>query len=239
MITKINGINLFYQIYGTGEPILLIHGNGQSHRSLKRIIDDLALDHQVIAVDSRSHGRSDAGNMPLDFEIMALDMLSLLDFLKIDKYKVVGYSDGGIVALVMGKMQPKRQIASVVIGTNYHVNQIRFLPDLFCRVAYGATVLLAPFSRFFERMKQQLALTIYHPHMSEADLKKISAPLLAVVGEYDLISSKDTKKMVHSVQHGEMVIVRNGLHYLPRQKPKQLLRLIHTFFSNLSAEIHK
>ncbi|HEL6628517.1 TPA: alpha/beta fold hydrolase, partial [Listeria monocytogenes] len=165
MIAEINGINLFYQIIGKGEPILLIHGNGQNHRSLKRMIDDLSTNHQVIAVDSRAHGKSEAGNTPLDFEVMALDMLSLLDYLKIDKYKVIGYSDGGIVALVMGKMQPNRQIASVVIGTNYHVNQIRFLPDLFCRVAYGAAFLLAPFSRFFERMKRQLALTIYHPHM--------------------------------------------------------------------------
>ncbi|MBC2250921.1 alpha/beta hydrolase [Listeria sp. FSL L7-0123] len=238
MIAEINGINLFYKIVGEGEPILLIHGNGQSHRSLKRIIDDLSLDHMVIAVDSRGHGKSDAGTMPLDFEIMALDMLSLLDFLKIDKYKVVGYSDGGIVALFMGKMQPSRQIASVVIGTNYHVNQIHFLPDLFCRVAYGVASILAPFSPFFNRMKRQLALTIYHPHMSEADLNKISAPLLAVVGEFDMISSKDTKKMVHSVQHGEMVVVNNGTHFLPRQKPKQLLQLIHTFFSDLSAKIH-
>ncbi|MBC8931809.1 alpha/beta hydrolase, partial [Escherichia coli] len=53
MIAEINGINLFYQIIGKGEPILLIHGNGQNHRSLKRMIDDLSTNHQVIAVDSR------------------------------------------------------------------------------------------------------------------------------------------------------------------------------------------
>ncbi|MBC1482551.1 alpha/beta hydrolase [Listeria sp. FSL L7-1485] len=238
MFAEINGINLFYKIVGKGEPILLIHGNGQNHRAMKHILDDLALDHMVIAVDSRGHGKSDAGTTPLDFEIMALDMLSLLDYLKIDKYKVVGYSDGGIISLVMGKMQPNRQIASVVIGTNYHVNQIRFLPDLFCRIAYGAASIFAPFSRFFDRMKRQLALTIYHPHMSEADLEKISAPLLAIIGEFDMISSEDTQKMIHSVQRGKMEIINNGTHFLPRQNPKQLLQLIHTFFSNSSAQIH-
>ncbi|PZF88433.1 alpha/beta hydrolase [Listeria ivanovii] len=238
MIAKINGINLFYKIVGEGEPVLLIHGNGQSHRAMKQITDDLAIDHMVIAVDSRGHGKSDAGTTPLDFEIMALDMLSLLDYLKIDKYKVVGYSDGGIISLVMGKMQPSRQIASVVIGTNYHVNQIRFLPDLFCRVAYGAACVFAPFSRFFDRMKRQLALTIYHPHMSEADLERISAPLLAVIGEFDMISSEDTQKMIHSVQCGEMEIINNGTHFLPRQNPKKLLQLIHNFFAGLNAKIH-
>lgn len=226
----VNGIELSYHIYGSGEPLVLLHGNGQSHGSLKRQIDFFRKNYQVITVDSRGHGKSELGFRPLDFQIMALDILCLLDFLKINKYRVIGYSDGGIIALEMAIYQPKRQKQMVVIGTNYDASQIKWWANIFTFIVYLVSILLTPFSFFFRRIRAQMRLMIFHPHIKEEDLARISAPMLAVMGEYDVISKADVQKMVNLVQRGEMVVIHNGTHFLIRQKPRELHKIITSFF---------
>ncbi|MBC1285785.1 alpha/beta hydrolase [Listeria booriae] len=230
MKAYVNGIELSYHIYGSGEPLVLLHGNGQSHGALKRQIDFFRKRYQVIAVDSRGHGKSELGFRPLDFQVMALDILCLLDFLKIDTYRVIGYSDGGIIALEMAIYQPKRQKQMVVIGTNYDANQIKWWANIFSVVGYFFASLLTPLSFFFRRIKAQMGLMIFYPHIKEEELANISAPMLAIVGEYDVISRDDTKKMVDSVQRGEMAVIHNGTHFLIRQKPRELHDIIASFF---------
>lgn len=230
MKAYVNGVELSYHVYGSGEPLVLLHGNGQSHGALKRQIDFFRKNYQVIAVDSRGHGKSELGFCPLDFQVMALDILCLLDFLKINMYRVIGYSDGGIIALEMAMYQPKRQKQMVVIGTNYDASQIKWWANIFSFGAYLFSFLLAPISFFFRRVKAQIGLMIFHPHIKEADLARISAPMLAIIGEYDVISKADTRKMVDLVQRGEMTVIHNGTHFLIRQKPRELHTIIAAFF---------
>lgn len=235
MFMKVNGIELFYELYGEGEPLLLLHGNTQNHHSLKTLIRFFKKNYQVIAVDSRAHGRSEMGADPLTFKLMAQDMLALLDQLAMPQYRVIGYSDGGIIALEMGILAPERQIASVTIGANYDVSQVAFFSDALSRTGYLLASLFAPISSFFKRLKKQIALTIYHPHIKEAELRQITAPLLAIVGEYDIISVADTKQLVASVKNGEMMMIKRATHFIPRQKPIQLIRLISRFFNQTAA----
>lgn len=230
MKVHVNGIDLSYHIYGRGEPLVLLHGNGQSHGAMKRQIDFFRKKYQVIAVDSRGHGKSELGFRPLDFQIMALDILCLLDYLKINRYRVIGYSDGGIIALEMAMYQPNRQVQMVVIGTNYDTSQIKWWANIFTFVGYLFSILLAPFSFFFRRIKAQMGLMIFHPHIRERDLARISAPMLAIIGEYDVISKADTQKMVRLVQRGEMTVIQHGTHFLTRQKPRELHQVIASFF---------
>ncbi|MBA3927383.1 alpha/beta fold hydrolase [Listeria rustica] len=230
MKAHVNGIELSYHIYGRGEPLVLLHGNGQSHGAMKRQIDFFRKEYQVIAVDSRGHGKSELGFRPLDFQVMALDILCLLDFLKIDRYRVIGYSDGGIIALEMAMYQPKRQVQMVVIGTNYDTSQIKWWANIFTFVGYLFSILLTPFSFFFRRVKAQMGLMIFHPHIKERDLARISAPMLAVIGEYDVISKADTRNMVNLVQRGKMTVIHNGTHFLIRQKTRELHQVIVSFF---------
>src|SRR5215831_4119289 len=98
---KVNGISMYYEIYGSGPPLVLIHGNGGSIASMRCQIEYFSRSHRVIAADSRSHGKTQDGTVRLTYELMADDLAALLDEMKIDKVEIIGQSDGGILALLI------------------------------------------------------------------------------------------------------------------------------------------
>lgn len=99
---------MYYATYGAGDPVLLIHG-GLGHGDVwaSQVID-LSKDHLVIVADSRGHGRSTRTEEPFGYDLMASDYLALLDYLKIDKVDLVGWSDGGIIGLDIAMSHPER-----------------------------------------------------------------------------------------------------------------------------------
>ncbi|WP_099222730.1 alpha/beta fold hydrolase [Listeria costaricensis] len=233
MYAKINDIQLYYQIYGEGKPLLMMHGNGQNHQDLDKMIHYFAKNYQVIVPDTRAHGRSEVGSVPLDYELLADDMLALLDFLDVTSYHVVGYSDGGIIALIMGIKQPDRQLNGAVIGANYDVGQVRTLSNLFCQAGYYLCRALAGVSSFFKKYRERLRLMAFYPRIERLDLAKIRAPFLAIIGEQDLfISVEETQKLTASLAKGTMEVVKGGTHFLPMQNPQILNRLIDQFLTN-------
>ena len=98
---EVNGIRTYYEEYGRGPSLLLIHGNGGSIHGMRCQIDYFSRRYHVIAADSRSHGKSDDGDGPLTYEQMADDLAALLEQLKVDSVDVIGQSDGGILALLL------------------------------------------------------------------------------------------------------------------------------------------
>lgn len=136
---------------------------------------------------------------------------------------------GGIIALSMAIKQPERLLSSVVIGANYDADQIRFLSSLLGRIGYLGAKLLAPISSVFDRLKRRLALNVFEPHIEETELKMIRAPFLAIVGQLDVISVKETKKMAAAVQNGEVEVISRGLHFLLKQAPERINKIIASF----------
>ncbi len=104
----INGIQMYYAIYGSGDPVLLIHG-GLGHADIwSSEVAILSKTHKVIVADSRGHGRSTRTDAPYGYDLMASDYLALLDYLKIDKTALVGWSDGGIIGIDIALHHPER-----------------------------------------------------------------------------------------------------------------------------------
>ena len=104
----VNGIHMYYAVYGAGDPVLLIHG-GLGHADLwANQVRDLMKDHTVIVADSRGHGRSSRNADAYSYELMASDYLALLDYLKVDKVALVGWSDGGIIGIDIAMKHPER-----------------------------------------------------------------------------------------------------------------------------------
>src|SRR5438552_9322573 len=104
----VNGIEMYYAVYGSGDPILLVHG-GLGHADIwANQVADLMKDHKVIVADSRGHGRSTRNADPYGYDLMASDYLALLDYLKVDKVDLVGWSDGGIIGIDIAMNHPER-----------------------------------------------------------------------------------------------------------------------------------
>jgi len=115
----VNGVSLYYESYGQGPPVLLVHGAAAFLETMHPFITALASTHTVIAVDSRAQGRSTDSAAPLSYAQMGDDMIKLLDKLGIAQIDVIGWSDGGIVGLDMAMKHPSRVRRLVAISANF------------------------------------------------------------------------------------------------------------------------
>lgn len=122
----INGIDIYYEVFGEGQPVLLLHGGlANSHHFVNIIPDLTAAGYQVIAMDSRGHGRSSFDDTPISYSVMAKDVLGLMDHLGIDKADLVGWSDGAIIGLEIALTEPERLNKVVAYGANYDPTGVR------------------------------------------------------------------------------------------------------------------
>src|ERR1700761_1542328 len=127
---RIRGFNMYCEIYGQGRPLLLIHGNGGNMSAFKNNIAYFAQKYRVIAVDSRAQGHSADDRDSLSFEMMADDFAALLDTLQIDKSYVIGWSDGGINALLLAMRHPGKVIKLASTGANLWPDSTAIIPSL-------------------------------------------------------------------------------------------------------------
>src|ERR1700737_4773853 len=116
---SVNGINLYYEIHGTGKPLILLHGGVETFATFAAIAPTLALDHQVIGVDLYGHGHTALTERPIRFEHMADDIAGLIQHLGLEKADVLGFSLGGAVALQTAIRHPERVNKLVLISTPF------------------------------------------------------------------------------------------------------------------------
>ena len=117
---QVGDISMYYEIYGKGEPLILLHGGFGSSEMMGGMIEAFSKKYQVIAVDSRSQGRTtDSDEKELTYAQMALDVNGFMDKLQIKKAKFVGWSDGGDIALELALIHPEKITKAVIMGANF------------------------------------------------------------------------------------------------------------------------
>ena len=134
----VNGIKMYYAIYGQGDPILLVHGGLANSDYWANQVIALSKDHKVIVADSRGHGRSSRTAEPIGYDLMASDYLALLDFLKIPKTAIVGWSDGGIIGIDIAMHHPERVTKLFAQGANVTTDGVK--PDTMQSPAFSGFV---------------------------------------------------------------------------------------------------
>lgn len=218
----IDGVRIYYETFGSGAPVLVLHGGGGSLENMAYQIRALAPTHWVIAPDSRAQGRSTDSDTPLSYALMAEDMLKLLDELHVVRTDIVGWSDGGIIALHLAIKHPERVGRIVVIGANYDAAGL-IVPT----VAGGP---IAPAPRWYRRIapdpsywpvlfRKLVALWATEPHYTLAELASIRAPTLIIAGEFDIARREHTDQMARAIPHSEECIIPGGTHGLIWEEP--------------------
>ena len=220
---EVNGIRLYYETYGAGSPVLVLHGGTGFIESMHYQIGDLAGEHLVIAPDSRGHGRSTDGEGPLHYAQMTDDMVALLDELKVEKADVVGWSDGGIIALDMAIRYPDRVGRIAISGANFNVAGLTEAPDLTSDPEGEA---VASQRDFYKRLapdpdhwpefyRKVLAMWSSEPHFTIEQLGTIKAPALVMAGEFDGIKREHTDAMAEAIPGATEVIIAGASHFAP------------------------
>ena len=164
--TNIRGFNMYYEVYGTGKPLLLIHGNGGSIENFKNQIPYFAKNYKVIVADSRAQGKSTDTSDSLTYEMMADDLNALLNKLRVDSCYVIGWSDGGIDGLLLAMRHPEKVKKLAVTGANLWPDTTTIQPDLFQWIV-STNDSLAKVSQLpaVKAQKKLLNLMILHPHI--------------------------------------------------------------------------
>jgi pimeloyl-ACP methyl ester carboxylesterase len=217
----INGIKLYYETYGQGEPLLLLHGNGQSISAFNNQIPELAKHYQVIAVDTRAQGQSTNGKQTLTYDLFADDMSALLKALNIPAANVVGWSDGGNTGLSLALHHPQQVKKLVTMGANLWADTLALTPATLKEVRQGKTMttLLYPINKQARKARPLMVLLLDYPRMKAADLTGIAAPTLVLAGEHDLIKDAHSRLIAASLPKGEVKILPGLTHYAPQEDP--------------------
>ena len=183
---NVNNVQIYFETYGTGPPVLVLHGGLGRLEDMRHQIRALASSRFVIAPDSRGHGRSTDADVPLRYSLMAEDMVELLDRLDIAQVDVVGWSDGGIIGLDLAMRHPERIRRLVAIGSNYDVDGLIRKPEFSVEQPQRRSLC---FRRAPDQAFARKVITMWRtlPRYSLNDLGKITAPTLIIAGEFDVI----------------------------------------------------
>jgi pimeloyl-ACP methyl ester carboxylesterase len=210
---KTRGFSMYYEEYGQGAPLLMIHGNGGSIENFKNQIPYFSKHYHVIAVDSRAQGKSVDDRDSLSFEMMADDFSALLDSLHLDSCYVLGWSDGGINALVLAMRHPDKVKKLAATGANLWPDSTALLPSV-CRDMQQSYDQLnhQPQTIDEQRQLKLVSLDLFQPNIDGDQLQCIKCPSLIIGGDHDLILPEHTLYIWSHIPCAWLWIVPNSGH---------------------------
>lgn len=203
---------------GTGAPLLLLHGNGEDGSYFARQFPAFSPYFRVIAPDTRGHGRTPRGEAPFTIGQFAEDLLGLLDRLEIGRAHLLGFSDGGNIALTFALRHPERVDRLVLDGANLDPSGVKRSVQLPIEIGYGIARRFAGKHDGARRKAELLGLMVNEPQIRPEELARITAPTLVVAGERDMIRESHTRLIARSIPGAQLAILP-GDHFLAARNP--------------------
>lgn len=195
----VNNVNLYYEEYGNGQPIILLHGNQETHEIFVKLIDKLKDNYKVYAIDSRCHGKSE-NPIDISYDLMCDDIIEFIKKLNIQKPILYGFSDGGIVGLLIAIKEPNLLSNLIISGANITPDVLTFFDNMITKLFY-----------FFTRSKY-IKMMLDEPNIPLRDLKKINIPVHVLAGEKDVIKYEHTKLIADNISNSTLEIIKNENH---------------------------
>jgi pimeloyl-ACP methyl ester carboxylesterase len=229
---NIRGFNMYYETYGKGEPLLIIHGNGGSINNFVYQIPFFSQRYQVIVADSRAQGKSIDNSDSLTYEMMADDLHALLNKLHIDSCYVIGWSDGGINGLLLAMRHPEKVKKLAITGANLWPDSTAIDPYFYTwTMHYNDTLGTKQKPSAQLKNTRKLAhLLSYEPHISQRQLNRVQCPTLVIGGDHDIIKPEHTMLIAQSIPRSYLWIIPNSGHSTPVFYQDDFNRVIADFF---------
>lgn len=237
-IAAVNGVRIWYAVFGHGSPVIMVHGGAGSSKYWGLQIPALARQYEVIVLDSRGHGRSTRSSEPITYHLMASDVLAVMDTLHVPKAALVGWSDGGIIGLDIAINHPDRLTKLFAFGANSDtsgtkdVDKDALFDDYLDRCENEYRKLSPTPLEYKAFLKQMQPMWDSEPHFSDEQLRSIKVPTWIVDGDHDeLIKREDTDRMAKLIPDAGELILPNVSHFALLQDPEQFNEALLHFLS--------
>lgn len=238
-------VSIYYQESGQGTPLLMLHGNAETHLVFEYYEKKLSREYHTILMDSRAHGHSKLNSTYADREFSITDMTgdvaALLDALHIESCILIGFSDGANIALEFASLFPSRTIAVIAVSGNSSPDGLIFPVRLFfsaeyailktasrlCKIASGRI----PYSLF--RRQQLASLLCNAPTLTPKQLQSIHAPVLLIAGTRDLVKVSHSRQLARLIPHAQLLLMKGDTHTSMFIRKQFYLHAIQTFLNQL------
>ena len=223
-------IQLHYVEQGQGQPLILLHGNGESCEYFEYQIPFFARDYWVIAIDTRGHGQSPRGEKPFTIKQFAEDLHDFMDEHAIGKALLLGFSDGGNIALTFALKYPERVEKMVLNGANLFPNGVKARYQWPIEIGYRIAKLFSKKSEEARQNAEMLGLMVNEPHIESAELARLTMPVLVVAGTRDMIKEAHTKLIYNSLPNAQLAILK-GDHFVANKNHEAFNAAVEAFFA--------
>jgi pimeloyl-ACP methyl ester carboxylesterase len=235
------GARIWYASYGAGAPVILLHGGlGHSGNWGYQVPALVASGHRVVLIDSRGHGRSTCDGRPFMYELMASDVVAVMDTLRLGKAAVVGWSDGACIALILAMQAPERVAGVFFFGCNMDPSGTKdivpsaVLQRCLSRHASDYAALSATPDRFKDFADAVGRMMATQPNYSARDLAEIRVPVAIVHSEHDeFIKSDHAAYLARSIPGAELIPLPGVSHFAPLQRPQQFNAVMGAFLDRV------
>ncbi len=223
-------IKHFFIEKGQGEPFILLHGNGENGGYFKGQIDEFSKRYHVYAPDTRGHGRTPRGSKPFTIRQFAEDLLGFMDEHEIGRAHLLGFSDGGNIAMIFALRHPVRVNRLILNGANLNAEGVKRTTQIPIEIGYRIAKRFAGKSESAKTNAEMLGLMVNDPNVAPEELAGIQAKTLVIAGTDDMIRSGHTRLIADSIPGAELVFIK-GDHFIAAKHPDEFNRAVLSFLS--------
>ena len=213
---------------GAGVPLILLHGNGEDVSYFEHQMDSFSRHFRVIALDTRGHGRTPRGAAPFTIRQFADDLLGFMDVQGIEKAHILGFSDGGNIALIFAMQYPERVDRLVLDGANLDPSGVKPGIQIPIVLGYRTARLFAKWSPEARRNAEMLGLMVHDPDVKPEELRRIQAPTLVIAGDRDMFKDSHTRLIAANIPGAQLKILP-GDHFVANKHPEAFNEAILSF----------
>ncbi|MBQ7874834.1 MAG: alpha/beta hydrolase [Oscillospiraceae bacterium] len=219
---------MYYTEKGQGEPLILLHGNGEDSSIFDKFGDKFAEKYRVIAIDTRGHGKSPMGEEPFSIYQFAEDLNEFMEMKGIEKANILGFSDGGNIAMIFASRHPEKVIKLIANGANTKPSGMKNGIHLAMWLMYFVYSVLGIFSEKYRMKKLLFSLMLFEPKLTSEELESITVPTLVLVGTDDLIKEKESRYIAKTIPDAELCFVLGG-HMIIKENLKDYSYAVEKF----------
>lgn len=221
-------ITHFYVEKGQGDPLILLHGNGEDHTYFDHQIEVFAQHYHVYALDTRGHGQTPRGTRPFTIRQFADDLLAFMDASHIERAHLLGFSDGGNIAIIFAIRYPERVDRLILDGANLDTTGVKRRIQIPIEIGYRIARLFAKRSTSAQQHAELLGLMVNDPNIPVESLARIQAKTLVIAGTNDMIKERHTRLIAANIPDAQLVIIQ-GNHFIANKQSEAFNRAVLHF----------